>query len=132
MASDFIATIINSNFNESSYIDNYSHLWYYAKKEIVALKILSNFSFEEIGKFLNEPVETVKWRYYKAIYSLKAILGNLAMFIVSFIIGVKVLISGKQKGNINQYIGYGFLGISVIFLLITLYFLLKKLKKFSK
>ena len=135
------------------------------------------------------------------------------MFIVSFVIGVKVLISGKQKGNINQYdrimesptvqddtknstisekntfqdenksfksgstkeenfrgdtnntitniiqdnnntiqentiyseqpenyynqyIGYGFLGISVIFLLITLYFFLKHqlkhLKKLSK
>ena len=183
------------------------------EKEIVSLKILSNFSFEEIGKLLNEPVGTVKWRYYKAIYSLKAILGNLAMFIVSFVIGVKVLISGKQKGNINQYdrimesptvqddtknstisekntfqdenksfnsgstkeenfrgdtnntitniiqdnnntiqentiyseqpenyynqyIGYGFLGISVIFLLITLYFFLKHqlkhLKKLSK
>ena len=135
------------------------------------------------------------------------------MFIVSFVIGVKVLISGKQKGNINQYdrimerptvqddtknstisekntfqdenksfnsgstkeenfrgdtnntitniiqdnnntiqentsyseqpenyynqyMGYGFLGISVIFLLITLYFFLKHqlkhLKKLSK
>ena len=183
------------------------------EKEIISLKILSNFSFEEIGNLLNEPIGTVKWRYYKAIYSLKAILGNLAMFIVSLIIGVKVLVSSKENENIsqtdrtmevttkendtnnssisegnilqdesksfnsestkeenfqgntnniitnimqdnnntiqentiysekpenyyNQYIGYGFLGISIIFLLLTLYFLLKHqlkhLKKLSK
>lgn len=168
------------------------------EKEIISLKILSNFSFEEIGKLLNEPVGTVKWRYYKAIYSLKAILGNLAMFIISFTIGVKVLVSNKQndrtmevptiekdtnnssiseeniiqdenkifnsestkeqnfrddtKNNTidtnitqdnnntiqentiyseqsenyyNQYIGYGFLGISIIFLVITLIILIK-------
>ena len=177
------------------------------EKEIISLKILSDFSFEEIGKLLNEPVGTVKWRYYKAIYSLKAILGNLAMFIISFIIGVKVLVSNKQndrtmevpitendtnnssiseenilqdesksfnsentkEGNFrddtnnnintnitqenntvqenieyseqednyyNEYVGYSFIGISIIFLVITLIILiknqLKHLKKLSK
>ena len=185
------------------------------EKEIISLKILSNFSFEEIGKLLKEPVGTVKWRYYKSIYSLKAILGNLAMFIVSFAIGIKTLLSNKKSENIteqesieqntqvqeditdstildentfqdksesynsettqeesirqdinttntttnitqdtntttqentiyeeqpsnnyNQYIGYSFLGISIIFLVISLYFFikyqLKHLKKLSK
>ena len=185
------------------------------EKEIISLKILSNFSFEEIAKLLKEPVGTVKWRYYKSIYSLKTILGNLAMFIVSFAIGIKTLLSNKKSENIteqesieqntqvqedvtdstildentfqdksesynsettqeesiiqdinttnntttnitqdtntttqentiyeqpsnnyNQYIGYSFLGISIIFLVISLYFFikyqLKYLKKLSK
>lgn len=184
------------------------------EKEIISLKILSNFSFEEIAKLLKEPVGTVKWRYYKSIYSLKAILGNLAMFIISFSIGIKTLLSSKKSeeitqkdetkqnitvqesttnstisdeniyedksesynsentqesirqdintinattnimqdtntttqentiyekqlsNNYNQYIGYSFLGISIMFLLISLYFFikyqLKHLKKLSK
>ena len=184
------------------------------EKEIISLKILSNFSFEEIGKLLKEPVGTVKWRYYKSIYSLRAILGNLTMFVISFVIGIKVLFSNKQNKNVikqdnnepniavqdnstnstlsdesifqnksesynsettqeegikqdiytnnnanitqdvniiiqentiyqeqlsnnyNEYIGYSFLGISIIFLIITLYFFikyqLKHLRKLSK
>ena len=184
------------------------------EKEIISLKILSNFSFEEIGKLLKEPVGTVKWRYYKSIYSLRAILGNLTMFVISFVIGIKVLFSNKQNKNVikqdnnepniavqdnstnstlsdesifqnkseiynsettqeesikqdiytnnntnitqdtniiiqentiyqeqlsnnyNEYIGYSFLGTSIIFLIITLYFFikyqLKHLRKLSK
>ncbi len=185
------------------------------EKEIMSLKILSNFSFEEISKLLKEPVGTVKWRYYKSIYSLRVILGNLAMFIISFTIGIKTLLSNKEinnnanqenieqntqvqedvtdsaisdentfqdksesynsettqeesirqninttntitnitqdtntttqentiyeeqtNSNNNPYIGYSFLGISIIFLLISLYFFikyqLKHLKKLSK
>lgn len=184
------------------------------EKEIISLKILSNFSFEEIAKLLKEPVGTVKWRYYKSIYSLRVILGNLAMFIISFTIGIKTLLSNKESdnnpnqenieqdtqvqedvtdsaisdentfqdksesynsettqeesirqdidmtntttnitqntntttqentiyeertSNNNQYIGYSFLGISIIFLVISLYFFikyqLKHLKKLSK
>ena len=182
------------------------------EKEIISLKILSNFSFEEISKLLKEPVSTVKWRYYKSIYSLRVILGNLAMFIISLTIGIKTLLTNKKGENIteqesteqntqvqedttnstisnenifqdksesynsettqeesirqdinttanitqdtntttqentiyegqptsnnNQYIGYSFLGISIIFLVISLYFFikyqLKHLKKLSK
>ena len=72
------------------------------EKEIISLRILSNFSFEEIAKLLKEPVGTVKWRYYKSIYSLKAILGNFAMFIVTFIIGIKTLTSDKNDENITK------------------------------
>ena len=185
------------------------------EKEIISLKIISNFSFEEISKLLKEPVGTVKWRYYKSIYSLKVILGNLAMFIVSFGIGIKALVSNRKSENIsrqenakqniqvqedktnttisdenifqdksesynsettleesirqdisttnattnitqdtntttkentiyeeqpinnyNQYIGYSFLGISIVFLVISLYFFikcqLKHIRKLSK
>ena len=160
------------------------------EKEIISLKILSDFSFEEIGKLLNEPTGTVKWRYYKSICSLRAILGNLAMFIVSFTIGIKTLLLKKKSeditqqedttnstisdenifqdksesdksentqeestkhdintnitqdttnheeqpsNNYKQHIGYSFLGISIIFLLISLYFFIRyKLRHLRK
>lgn len=164
------------------------------EKEIISLKILSNFSFEEIGKLLKEPTGTVKWRYYKGVNSLKIILENIVMSIVSFIIGVKALFTSNQGKNVieqensadlnisdedilqdnleankgeninntitnttpnenstiqeniiyenemnnnyNQFIGYSFIGLSIIFLIISLCFLiryqLKRIRKLSK
>ena len=66
------------------------------EKEIISLKIISNFSFEEIGKILNMPTGTVKWRYYKAINTLKLLLSNLTMFIISFISNIYALKSTKK------------------------------------
>ena len=71
------------------------------EKEIVSLKIISNLSFKEIGKLLKEPTSTVKWRYYKSIYKLKIILGNLGMFIIAFVIGIKTLFK-KEKIEIQE------------------------------
>lgn len=67
------------------------------EKEIISLKIISNFSFEEIGKILNMPTGTVKWRYYKAINTLKLLLSNLTMFIISFISSIYALKSTKKN-----------------------------------
>ena len=72
------------------------------EKQIVTLKIIGGFSFDEIGKFLNLPSGTVKWKYYKSINSLKVLLGNLGMFIITFIIGVKTLFNTNRMSNINQ------------------------------
>lgn len=72
------------------------------EKEIIALKILSNFSFEEISNLKNEPIGTVKWRYYKSLYTIKLALGNLGMFIVTFVIGIKTLITNNKDKEINQ------------------------------
>ncbi len=167
------------------------------EQEIISLKILSNLSFKQISLILNIPIGTVKWKYYKSIHSLKLLLGNLGMFIITFIIGVKTLLSTRKKenkhveeleendiiknttadeeqkvhvagsnreeanskldeengiqedetqqiviqeqSNINSYYTIGILGVSVIFLIVTLYFLiismnhqLKKKKKLSK
>lgn len=66
------------------------------EKEIISLKIISNFSFEEIGKILNMPTGTVKWRYYKAINTLKLLLSNLTMFIISCISSIYALKSTKK------------------------------------
>jgi len=74
------------------------------EKEIVSLKIVSNLSFDEIGKLLNEPTGTIKWRYYKSIHNLKILLGNLAMFIFTFIIGIKTIASNKKSNKLEQIV----------------------------
>lgn len=68
-------------------------------KEIISLKIVSNLSFEEISKMLNIPEGTVKWRYYKSVYTLKILLGNLAMFVVTFVSGVLVSKNGEKSNT---------------------------------
>ena len=72
------------------------------EKEIISLKIVSNLSFEEIGKLLKEPTGTIKWRYYKAINTLKILLSNLGMFIITFVIGIKTLFNKKASDKIDQ------------------------------
>ncbi len=66
------------------------------EKEIVSLKILSDLSFEEIAKLLNKPTGTIKWKYYKSIHTLRLLLSNLAMFIITFVIGIKTTITTKN------------------------------------
>lgn len=67
------------------------------EKEIVSLKILTNLSFQEIASLLNKPTSTIKWQYYKSIHTLKLLLSNLGMFIVTFVIGLKTM-KLSQKG----------------------------------
>ena len=74
------------------------------EKEIVSLKILANLSFDEIGKLLNKPTGTIKWRYYKAMNTLKILLSNLGMFIVTFIIWLKTLSNQQKVNNAEQQI----------------------------
>ncbi len=84
-------------------IDKYSYYTLIAKlsdkeKEIVSLKLLADLSFDEIAKLLNEPTSTIKWRYYKSLHTLKILLGNLGMFVITFVIGLKSLF---KKKNLN-------------------------------
>ena len=69
------------------------------EKQLISLKILSELSFDEIAKFLNEPVGTIKWRYYKSLHSLKLLFSNLCMFIITFVIGIKAL---HMKTKVSQ------------------------------
>ena len=69
------------------------------EKEIVSLKIISNCSFEEIGKVLNMPTGTVKWRYYKAVNTLKLLLSNFTMFIISFISSIFAIKNEKKEAT---------------------------------
>lgn len=69
------------------------------EKQIISLKILANLSFDEIGKLLGESTNTIKWRYYKSINTLKIILSNLGMFIITLAIGIKTLFKKKSSNQ---------------------------------
>ena len=99
----------NNEINKTIDQDNYNKLiskLNNKEKEILSLKIISGLTFNEISKILNEPIGTIKWRYYKSIHTLRILLGNLGMFIVTFVIGVKSLFSkernSKTEGNIEN------------------------------
>ena len=68
------------------------------EQQIVSLKILSNLTFDEIGKLIGESTNTVKWRYYKAIHTLKIALSNLGMFIITFVLGI-ITLKEQKKGS---------------------------------
>lgn len=70
------------------------------EQEVVSLKILSNFTFKEIGELLGESANTIKWRYYKSIYSLRIMLRNLGMFIITFVLGIATLKNQKKSAPI--------------------------------
>ena len=72
------------------------------EQEIVSLKILSDFSFQEISELLNEPIGTVKWRYYKSLRSIRRMLGSLAMFIITFVIGTKTILTNVKTHKEQQ------------------------------
>ena len=74
------------------------------EKQIVSLKILGGFSFKEIAKLIDEPIGTVKWRYYKSVHNIKILLGNLGMFVVTFVIGIKTLFAQNRSAEINEEI----------------------------
>ena len=97
----------NNEINELIDKENYNQLINKSEskeKEIVSLKVISNFSFKQISELLGEPTGTVKWRYYKSIYALRLILSNLGMSIITFVLGI---VSFKKtnktpNGVINQ------------------------------
>lgn len=68
------------------------------EKEIISLKILANLSFDEIGEILKIPTGTIKWKYYKSIHTLKALLSNLAMFIITALLSI---VTFKKEKNTN-------------------------------
>lgn len=69
------------------------------EQEIVSLKILSNLSFNEIAKLLGKPTGTIKWKYYKAVDKLNILLGNTAIFIFTFIMGLHRIIMRNIKSS---------------------------------
>lgn len=94
----------NDEINNIIDQDNYNRLiskLNNKEKEIISLKILANLSFDEIGKLLKEPTGTIKWRYYKSMHTLKILLSNLGMFIVTFAIGLKTLFKQDKKQYVN-------------------------------
>lgn len=94
---------INNIINQDSYNRLISKL-NEKEKEIISLKILSNLSFDEISQLLNESSGTIKWRYYKSINTLKILLSNLGMFMITFIIGIKILLNNKEINNADSIV----------------------------
>ena len=75
------------------------------EKEVVSLKILSNFTFKEIGEILNIPTATAQWRYYKSVHTLKILISNLALFIITFSLFIKNFRNNKliKDNKTNNY-----------------------------
>ena len=98
----------NNEINELINKDSYNRLigkLNENEKEIISLKILSNLSFKEFANLLNKPTGTIKWIYYKSINTLKLLLSNLAMFIISFISSCFAMKNRKKlspKLNVNE------------------------------
>lgn len=67
------------------------------EQEIVSLKILSNLSFKEISLMLNMPVGTIQWKYYKSLHTLKILLSNLSMYIITIGIFITNRIKNKHQ-----------------------------------
>ncbi len=67
------------------------------EKEIVSLKVLSQFTFKKIGQMLNMPTPTVQWSYYKAVNSLRISISSLAGFVLTFIIGIVTTKNSKYS-----------------------------------
>ena len=93
------------NIDEIYYIsDECDNIFNVEDKEsynkIVSLKVISNLSFMQISQILGEPIGTIQWRYYKAVHSLKILLSNLSMFIISVTIFASRIL--KKKENIPQ------------------------------
>lgn len=66
------------------------------EKQIISLKILSNFTFQKISQLLNIPIGTVQWKYYKAINSLKISISSITGAVLAFVI---VLL---RRENLNR------------------------------
>ena len=71
-------------------------------REIISLKILSNMSFREISNLLNMPIGTVQWRYYTSLHSLKLMIGNISMFILTLSIFILHRRFEKNKFETNK------------------------------
>lgn len=93
----------NKELNEIIEIDSYNKIIVklpIKEQEIISLKILSGLSFKEISMILDLPIGTVQWRYYKGVHTLKLLLSNLSMFIITMIAFVlKKQHIGKKQVN---------------------------------
>lgn len=72
------------------------------ERQIISLKVDIGLSFKEIANLLNMPMGTVQWKYYKSLHSLKLLIGNLSLFIISALICAKTIFSkfGKKTNDV--------------------------------
>lgn len=67
------------------------------EQQIITLKVDIGLSFKEISNLLNMPIGTVQWKYYKSLHSLKLLIGNLSLFIITAVLSVKTIFSKNRK-----------------------------------
>lgn len=67
------------------------------EKQIISLKIEVGLTFKEIAKVLNMPIGTIQWKYYKSLHSLKLLIGNLSLFIITATLTITNLRKNKRK-----------------------------------
>jgi len=72
------------------------------EREIISLKIISNLSFNEIANILDEPASTIKWRYYKAVHTIKVLMANFGMFVITLVIGLKTVFIREKKQELEN------------------------------
>lgn len=72
------------------------------EQEIISLKILAGLTFQEIAEVLGESINTIKWRYYKSIYSLRIMLGNLSIFLITAILGINSIKKQKKDSTMIE------------------------------
>lgn len=53
------------------------------EKQIVTLKIISQMSFKEIANLLDMSIGTVSWKYYQSLHTLKSLIANVCVFVLS-------------------------------------------------
>lgn len=81
--------------------DKYQSLIYnlpFKEREIITLKEIGKFSFEEISNLLDMKIKMVKWYYYKSIKTLRLAVGNFAMFIITGLLFIK----SHKKEHTNE------------------------------
>lgn len=71
------------------------------EKQIISLKVEIGLSFKEIASVLNMPIGTVQWKYYKSLHTLKLLIGNLSLFIITGILSISNFMI-KESKSINQ------------------------------
>lgn len=94
----------NNQMNEIEENEEYKNLVKRLNKkqeQIVSLKVLSDFTFREIGEILSMPTATVQWHYYKSIRFLRLAIGNMAMFVVALATGL-VFLKKENKEIVNK------------------------------
>lgn len=67
------------------------------EKQIISLKVEVGLTFKEIAKLLNMPIGTIQWKYYKSLHSLKLLIGNLSLFIVTATLTITNLRKNRRK-----------------------------------
>lgn len=88
------------------------------QEQIISLKVISGFTFNEIGQIMSMPTATVQWHYYASIRSLKIVLANMTVFVIALFTGQKMYeneeisikedenqgknIAGKSEENFND------------------------------